>query len=115
MCSGLTPFDTFYGNGKADLANGANGNGDEDIFPPGMVKFQDSDVLQVLDIYQEISALTQEVKSMGRNILCSFLPSDNRYPRNWKGVKNPGDGTSLPGATRRTSGKQSVCRTTRAT
>ena len=45
-------------NGKADAANGGNGNGEEDIFPPGMVKFQDSDVLQVLDIYQEMTGRT---------------------------------------------------------
>jgi len=31
---------------------------DEEIFPPGLIKFQDADLIQVLDVYQELTGRT---------------------------------------------------------
>ncbi len=45
--------------GGAAAAATADGKGkDEDILPPGMIKFQDADLGQVLDIYQELTGRT---------------------------------------------------------
>jgi general secretion pathway protein D len=59
---GTTPIPILPGTAPvtpAAVPGGVNGaNPDEEVFPPGLIKFQDADLLQVLEVYQELTGRT---------------------------------------------------------
>jgi general secretion pathway protein D len=54
----LTPPPTTLNAGAAPGAPNLVPNPDEEVFPPGLIKFQDADLLQVLEVYQELTGRT---------------------------------------------------------
>ena len=55
---GITPPPTLTTTTPAATPNGLVANPDEEVFPPGLIKFQDADLLQVLEVYQELTGRT---------------------------------------------------------
>ncbi|HEU0009371.1 MAG TPA: hypothetical protein VFT34_06115 [Verrucomicrobiae bacterium] len=52
------PTNTTLGQLRAAAGTNAAGVAAEEVFPPGLIKFQDADLNQVLDIYQELTGRT---------------------------------------------------------
>ena len=53
-----TPLPSLATTAPAATPNGLPANPDEEVFPPGLIKFQDADLLQVLEVYQELTGRT---------------------------------------------------------
>lgn len=55
-----TPVTPAVPGGAAPAAATADAGaqGDEDVFPPGLIKFQDADLIQVLEVYQDLTGRT---------------------------------------------------------